>query len=38
VRQLQLQEGDSLHVVVRHNMKREILPGIFDVGIKLLKE
>ena len=38
VRQLQLQEGDSLHVVVRHDMKREILPGICDVGIKLLKE
>lgn len=36
--QLQLQEGDSLHVVVRHDMKREILPGICDVGIKLLKE
>lgn len=34
----QLQEGDSLHVVVRHNMKREILPGVSDVGIRLTKE
>ena len=34
----QLQKGDSLHVVVRHDMKREILPGVSDVGIKLIKE
>lgn len=27
--------GDSLHVKVRHNMKREILPGIADVGITI---
>lgn len=32
-----LAAGDSLHVCVRHNMKREILPGIADVGI-LLRE
>lgn len=35
VAQLQLQEGDSLHICVRHDMKREILPGISDVGMKL---
>lgn len=35
---LQLQEGDSLHIVVRHDMKREILPGVADVGIQLKKE
>ena len=35
---LQLQEGDSLHIVVRHYMKREILPGVADVGIQLKKE
>lgn len=34
---LQLARGDSLHITVRHNMKREILPGIADVGIKLEK-
>lgn len=32
---LQLSRGDSLHVSIRHNMKREILPGISDVGITL---
>lgn len=29
--------GDSIHIRVRHNMKREILPGISDVGITLRK-
>lgn len=33
---LQLNSGDSLHVIVRHNMKREILPGIADVGFRLV--
>ena len=32
---MQLSRGDSLHVSIRHNMKREILPGIADVGITL---
>lgn len=35
---LNLQHGDSIHVRVRHDMKREILPGISDVGMSLLKE
>ncbi|MDE5985721.1 MAG: gliding motility lipoprotein GldH [Prevotella sp.] len=30
--------GDSLHITVRHNMKREILPGIVDIGIRIDKE
>lgn len=30
--------GDSIHVEVKHNMKREILPGIADVGIILKKD
>ena len=30
-----LDKGDSLHVTIRHNMKREILPGIADVGFIL---
>ena len=29
--------GDSLQISVRHDMKREILPGISDVGIMLRK-
>jgi len=30
-----LNEGDSLYITVRHDMKREMLPGISDVGIVL---
>lgn len=36
IRALPLADGDSLTVRVRHNMKREILPGISDVGYSLL--
>jgi len=32
---MQLKQGDSLHILVRHNMKREIIPGITDVGIRI---
>ncbi len=32
-----LAKGDSLRLKIRHNMKREILPGISDVGIKMCK-
>lgn len=35
VNTLRLQEGDSLNITVKHNMKREIMPGIADVGIRL---
>lgn len=35
VSDLHLETGDSLHVCVRHIMKREILPGVADVGIRL---
>ena len=35
VSDMNLKAGDSIHVCVRHDMKREILPGISDVGIKL---
>lgn len=34
---VELHSGDSIHVLVRHDMKREILPGISDVGITLKK-
>lgn len=35
VRRLSYAQGDSVSIRVRHNMKREILPGITDVGITL---
>lgn len=38
ITELHLQHGDSIHVRVRHDMKREILPGISDVGLSLQKE
>lgn len=34
---VQLQQGDSIHVRIRHDMKREILPGVSDVGIMMYK-
>lgn len=37
VSQTQLHKADSLHIVVRHNMQRDILPGIADVGIAVDK-
>ncbi len=30
-----LNKGDSIHVAVRHDMKREIMPGISDIGLKM---
>ena len=35
--EIHLNSGDSLQVTVRHDMKRELLPGIGDVGIMLTK-
>lgn len=35
---LRLHDGDSLHISVRHNMKREMMPGVSDIGISLRKE
>lgn len=37
VAEFNLKERDSLHVSIIHNMKREILPGISDVGIEISK-
>ena len=34
---MKLNKGDSLEVKIRHDMKREILPGISDIGIMLSK-
>lgn len=30
-----LSPGDSIHVTIRHCMKRDILPGISDIGLKM---
>ena len=30
-----LNANDSVHVAIRHDMKREILPGISDIGFKI---
>ncbi|MBR1546391.1 MAG: gliding motility lipoprotein GldH [Prevotella sp.] len=35
---LVLQKNDSLSIHIRHDMKREILPGVSDIGIILEKE
>jgi gliding motility-associated lipoprotein GldH len=35
---LQLEKGDSLHICIRHDMKREILPGISEIGIECMKK
>lgn len=35
IKKIYLQKDDSISFVVRHAMKREILPGISDVGIML---
>ena len=32
---LTLRQGDSLHVTVRHDMRRHILSGIHDIGLLL---
>lgn len=32
---ISLNQGDSLSVTIHHNMKREILPGIADIGLIL---
>lgn len=32
---LKLDKGESVRIAIRHCMKREILPGILDVGLKL---
>ncbi len=34
VSEVELHEGDSIYVKVWHDMKREILPGISDIGIR----
>lgn len=38
VSNMHLHKGDSLQISVRHNMKREILPGVSDIGIQLTRQ
>ena len=38
LRDMRVKAGDSLVVYVRHYMKREMLPGISDVGILLQQQ
>ena len=33
-----LNQGDSVHITIVHSMKREIMPGVTDVGISLTKQ
>lgn len=35
IRTINLRTGDSLHITIRHGMKKELLPGISDVGISM---
>lgn len=35
ISELDFHQGDSIHITVRHDMKREIMPGIADVGISI---
>ena len=34
---ISLREGDSLQVNIRHNMKREMLPGLSDLGLSITR-
>jgi len=37
-RKIQLHQGDSLHITLRHNMRLNILPGVNDVGMIITEE
>lgn len=37
VKELNLRDGDSLYVTVHHNMRRDQLTGVSDVGLQLVK-
>ncbi|GAA6530201.1 gliding motility lipoprotein GldH [Segatella asaccharophila] len=38
VANIQLEKGDSIHVCICHDMKKEILPGISDIGIEYVRK
>ena len=35
---LRLNSGDTLNIRVRHNMRREVLPGIANIGMKISRQ
>ena len=35
---IDLRRGDSIRVDIRHDMKRDILPGISNVGLKIVRK
>ena len=35
---LHLLKDDSLRITIRHDMKREMLPGVTDIGVHISKE
>ena len=35
---IDLRRGDSIRVYIRHDMKRDILPGISNVGLKIVRK
>ncbi len=34
---IDLQADDKLYVTIRHDMKRDILPGVSDIGLRLVR-
>lgn len=38
VTSFRLNRNDSLHITIRHIMSREAVPGISDIGVKILKK
>ena len=38
LREITLEEGDSIRIGIRHNMKREVMPSIADIGIKVVRK
>jgi len=38
LKKITLEKGDSLHISIHHIMKRETLPGLTDIGFKLIAE
>lgn len=38
IKELKLEKGDSVEIHIRHNMKREMMPSITDIGIKMKKK
>lgn len=35
---VQLKQGDSMHICITHNMRREMMSGVSDIGIILKKK